>query len=329
MARRENRGIAALADVARLGGRSRPIISASCIGPRINAGGRIGDAALGARLLVSDDPAECETIAAELDRLNQRAPGDGSRDGRGGDRRGRRRDRSGRGAGGHRHRQCPLARRRRRPDRRRGSRRRFQRPALAIAFQANGIGTGSGRSIVGVDLGHAVRTAVERGILHQGRRPRHGRRPDHRDGAARRAARVPRGARSARRCSPTTAHRLPIDAALSARGATVDLIEMLDKAGPFGAGHPEPVFVLPNHRLAYAEDRRQRPCPHDARLRRQRHAQGDRLPRRRHAARRRRSLRRGGRCSMSPARFRSTSGRNAASRASACSTRPSRSPLSC
>jgi single-stranded-DNA-specific exonuclease len=46
---------------------------------------------------------------------------------------------------------------------------------------------------------------------------------------------------------------LAIDAALSARGATIDLIEMVEKAGPFGAGHPEPVFAFPAHRVAYAD----------------------------------------------------------------------------
>jgi single-stranded-DNA-specific exonuclease len=44
-----------------------------------------------------------------------------------------------------------------------------------------------------------------------------------------------------------------IDAALSARGATVELIELLEKAGPFGAGHPEPVFAFPSHRIAFVD----------------------------------------------------------------------------
>jgi single-stranded-DNA-specific exonuclease len=48
-------------------------------------------------------------------------------------------------------------------------------------------------------------------------------------------------------------HHLDIDAALSARGATADLIDAVEKAGPFGAGHPEPVFVFPHHRVAYAD----------------------------------------------------------------------------
>jgi single-stranded-DNA-specific exonuclease len=49
------------------------------------------------------------------------------------------------------------------------------------------------------------------------------------------------------------ANGLAIDAALSARGATAELIDLVDQAGPYGAGHPEPVFVFPAHRLAYVE----------------------------------------------------------------------------
>ena len=48
-------------------------------------------------------------------------------------------------------------------------------------------------------------------------------------------------------------HHIDIDAAITARGATIDLIELLEKAGPYGAGHPEPVFALPSHRIAYAD----------------------------------------------------------------------------
>jgi single-stranded-DNA-specific exonuclease len=46
---------------------------------------------------------------------------------------------------------------------------------------------------------------------------------------------------------------ISIDAALNARGATLDLIDLLDRAGPYGAGHPEPVLAFPGHRVAYAE----------------------------------------------------------------------------
>jgi single-stranded-DNA-specific exonuclease len=48
-------------------------------------------------------------------------------------------------------------------------------------------------------------------------------------------------------------HHEAIDAAITARGATTDLIDLLEKAGPYGAGHPEPVFALPSHRIAFAD----------------------------------------------------------------------------
>ena len=167
MARRGNRGLAALADVARLGGAPAPYHLGFVLGPRINAGGRIGDAALGARLLASDDPAECERIAGELDRLNQErqaieavmleeacAEADAE---------------IGQGDGPavivtassrwHPGVVGLIASR---------LKDKFHRPAVAIAFQPNGIGSGSGRSIAGVDLGHAIRVAVERGLLVKG-----------------------------------------------------------------------------------------------------------------------------------------------------------------
>jgi single-stranded-DNA-specific exonuclease len=103
-----------------------------------------------------------------------------------------------------------------------------------------------------VDLGHAVRSAVERGILIKGgghamaagltvEMARLGELRAFFEGTLREGVLAQDG------------HHLDIDAALSARSATVELIEMVDKAGPFGAGHPEPVFVFPNHRLAYAD----------------------------------------------------------------------------
>ncbi|RWF49706.1 MAG: single-stranded-DNA-specific exonuclease RecJ, partial [Mesorhizobium sp.] len=72
MARQQrNEGLAALARVSRIGEPVNTFHLAYLIGPRINAGGRIGDAALGSRLLATDDPVEARTIAETLDRLNQ------------------------------------------------------------------------------------------------------------------------------------------------------------------------------------------------------------------------------------------------------------------
>ena len=265
LAHRDNRGIAALADVARLGGPIAPYHLGFVIGPRINAGGRIGDAALGARLLVSDDPVVCEALAAELDRLNQErqameaamvkeavAEADaemGTQEARSADR-----------ATGMRQESGPAVIVTGSPRWHAGVvgliaarlKERFKRPAIAIAFTANGIGTGSGRSIAGIDLGHVIRTAVERGILIKGgghamaagltvATSRLGELREFLEGMLR---------------TPVLAldgHHIDIDAAITARGATIELIELLEKAGPYGAGHPEPVFALPNHRIAYAD----------------------------------------------------------------------------
>ncbi len=251
LGRRANRGIAALADVARLGGPMTPYHLGFMIGPRINAGGRIGDAALGARLLVTDDPGKALTIAAELDRLNQERQameaimveeavaeaaaeiGDG---------------------------EGPPVVVTGSPTWHAGVvgliaarlKERFQRPAIAIAFLPNGVGTGSARSIVGVDLGHAIRKAVEKGILIKG--------GGHAMAAGLTVQRERVGELRAFLNEvlrgPVEAHDeagVAIDAALSARGATIDMIEGFERAGPFGSGHPEPIFALPAHRIGFAD----------------------------------------------------------------------------
>jgi len=251
LAHRDNRGIAALADAARLSGAITPRHLGFLIGPRINAGGRIGDAALGARLLTSDDPAVAEALALELDRLNQErqqmeaamvdeAIAEAEAESLGAT--------------------MPSVIITGSPRWHAGIagliasrlKERFHRPAIAIAFQPNGVGTGSGRSIPGIDLGHSVRTAVEKGILIKG-----GGHPMA-AGLTVTADRLGelRAFFEANLAAPVMAldgHRLEIDAALSARGASLELIEMLERAGPYGAGHPEPVFAFPSHRVTYVE----------------------------------------------------------------------------
>jgi single-stranded-DNA-specific exonuclease len=246
--RLENPGLAALARVARIGEPLAAFHFSFLIGPRINAGGRIGDAALGSRLLATDDPVEAATVAETLDRLNQerqamensmleqaRAEADAE---------------LARGAGPailvtgsdewHPGVVGLLASR---------LKDHARRPVFAIAFGADGIGAGSGRSIVGFDLGRLVREAVEKGFLVKGgghamaagitiERARLG---DLRAFFEERAA-----AEVTRLASEET---LKIDAALSAEGATVELLDMLEHAGPYGAGHPAPILVLPRHRI--------------------------------------------------------------------------------
>ncbi|MEO2038683.1 MAG: DHHA1 domain-containing protein, partial [Martelella sp.] len=243
-----NPGLAALFKRAGLAGPVTPYHLGFLIGPRINAGGRIGDAALGSRLLTVDDTEEAEVIAERLDQLNRERQaieaamlqeaetdaiaefGDGS----------------GAGVivtarqGWHPGIVGLLASR---------LKDRFGRPAFAIAFDANGRGTGSGRSISGFDLGRMVRLAVEQGLLVKG------------GGHAMAAGlTVTREKLSALRAFFEDHARdavealaadavLKIDGALSASGATLDLIDRLEAAGPYGSGHPQPIFALPQHRV--------------------------------------------------------------------------------
>ena len=250
--RREHAGLTALMDVARLAGPPEPWHLGFLLGPRINAGGRIGRADLGARLLLEEDPTECARIAAELDRLNserrlveqatlEQAEAEalaalGLEE---------------KGAvvvtaqeGWHPGVVGLVAAR---------LKERYARPAFAIALGRGGLGTGSGRSVAGVDLGRAVRRAVQEGLLVKG-------------GGHAMAAGITlrKDALGAFRAfledvlakDVETSRRetaLMIDGAISAGGADVALSELLGRAGPFGAGNPEPVLALPAHILAYAD----------------------------------------------------------------------------
>ncbi len=252
MARQQkNEGLAALARVSRIGEPISTFHLAYLIGPRINAGGRIGDAALGSRLLATDDPVEARTIAETLDRLNQerqlmeqemlaaaRAEADAELAG-------------GNGpaivvtASNNWHPGIVGLLASRLKDHAR-------RPAFAIAFNANGVGTGSGRSVSGFDLGRLVREAADAGLIVKG--GGHGMAAGITVERSRlgelRAFFEERAAADVFRLQGEES--LAIDGALAAEGATVGLLDALEKAGPFGAGHAAPVFVLPRHRLADA-----------------------------------------------------------------------------
>ncbi len=250
--RGDNKGIAALALAARLSGPINPYHLGFLIGPRINAGGRIGNAALGTELLTLDDEIHAIAIASRLDELNSERQrieieaveeaaavaemeiGDGE------------------GppvlvlasANWHPGVAGLIAAR---------LRERFERPTFAIALGPDGTGTGSGRSMPGVDLGRAVIEAVELGLIAKG-------------GGHAMAAGVTikpgqlgpfRSFLAEKLTVDVTAARaataLAVDAALTARGATLDLVHDLEKAGPFGAGNPMPVFAFPAHRARYAQ----------------------------------------------------------------------------
>ena len=127
-------------------------------------------------------------------------------------------------------------------------RERFDRPAFAIALSEGG-GTGSGRSVPGVDLGAAVRLAVTEGLLVKG--GGHGMAA----GVTLQRERLDDfRAFLERHCRDDVARlrsdaALAVDATLSAGAVTADLIDALAAAGPFGAGSPEPLIVLPVHRV--------------------------------------------------------------------------------
>ena len=165
--RREHLGLTALMDVARLSGPPEPWHLGFLLGPRINAGGRIGRADLGAQLLLEDDVSEAARIAGELDRLNheRRAIEQATLEqaeaealaALGLEEKGAVVLTA--GEGWHAGVVGLVAAR---------LKERYGRPAFAIALGPGGIGTGSGRSIAGVDLGRTVRRAVAEGLLVKG-----------------------------------------------------------------------------------------------------------------------------------------------------------------
>src|ERR1700730_15735561 len=251
--RREQPGLVSLMDVARLSGPPEAWHLGFLLGPRINAGGRIGRADLGARLLLETDAIEAAKIAAELDRLNRErqaieqeilaqaeaeamaALGIEEK-----------------GAvvitaaeGWHPGVVGLVAAR---------LKEKFGRPAFAIAIEPGGIGTGSGRSIAGVDIGRAVRRAVAEGLLVKGGGHAMAAGVTLRKGAL---AQLRAFLETALSADVTTARRLSglmIDGAVSAAGANLDLLAMIERAGPFGSGNPEPVIALPAHTVTYAEE---------------------------------------------------------------------------
>jgi single-stranded-DNA-specific exonuclease len=247
-----NAGIAALSLAARVNGPLSPYHLGFLIGPRINAGGRIGDAALGTKLLSTPDEHEATTIAARLDELNaerQRIEIEAVEEAVAA-------AEAEIGAG-----EGPpvlvLASQKWHPgivglvasrlkDR-------FNRPAFAIALAPNGTGTGSGRSLPGVDLGHAVITSVDSGIATKG--------GGHAMAAGVTLAEGKIGAfrafisealgESVAKARANTS--LSIDAAITARAATTDFVHLVEQAGPFGSGNPTPIFAFPGHQVKFAE----------------------------------------------------------------------------
>ena len=258
MRRRENAGLRALFDVAGLDTAPTPYHLGFILGPRINAGGRIGDSALGSKLLATHDSMEAARIAAILDKLNKQrkeletamleeatAMADtqvsenpdsplimvGSSNW---------------------HKGLVGLMASRLVDR-------FKRPACVIAWEANAsdaartTGTGSLRSVAGVDIGGAVRAAVAAGQLVKG--------GGHAMAAGLTVEKVKsddlHAALSARIKDATARARinagLEIDGALTPNSINDELMALLERAGPYGQGNPQPRFAFPAHRVKFAK----------------------------------------------------------------------------
>ncbi len=252
MARRDNLGLAALADVGGIKRRPDPYALGFVLGPRINAAGRVGHADEALALLTTRDKGDAVALAQHLNELN-------------------------------RHRQAVELRvvdeaiaqaEAAMGQEKRASvlvlaaenwhpgvvglaasrlKDRYQVPSLVLAInKLTARATGSGRSIAGVDLGQAIRSALEAGHLIKG------------GGHAMAAGLTVEMERLAgfrqflEESLTATVQNLAspgllVDGALSAGGATLELIELLEQAGPYGSANPSPMFVFPAHRIVYAD----------------------------------------------------------------------------
>ena len=240
LAGRRNEGLRALCDVAGVAERPGGYHLGFLLGPRVNAGGRIGESHLGAELLSAADPARCRALAERLDGYNQErraieaevleaadaayqesgAPrdlifvvGQGWHPGVIGIVAGRLKER-------------------------------YDLPAIVVTQDADGLGKGSGRSVPGVDLGAAVIAARQAGLLVNG------------GGHAMAAGltvsgdklaeleQVLRARIGARLAEIAYRPALSIDACLSLAAAQGNLVQALESVAPFGAGNPEPRFAF-------------------------------------------------------------------------------------
>jgi single-stranded-DNA-specific exonuclease len=246
--RNTNPGLVALAAVAAIGEPLDAYHLGFLLGPRVNAGGRVGEADLGARLLATDDPALAADLAGRLDVYNRE-----------------RREIEARtleaaiaavegaaqspvlafaaGEGWHPGVIGIVAAR---------LKERYERPACVVAL-ADGIGKGSGRSIAGLPLGPAVIAARQAGLLING--GGHAMAAgftvaaEHLDALRQFLADRLGDGLASERLIP----ELSIDAVLSLGAAQGELIDQLERLAPFWAGNPEPRFVFPAVRVAHAE----------------------------------------------------------------------------
>ncbi|MDX2307826.1 MAG: single-stranded-DNA-specific exonuclease RecJ [Hyphomicrobium sp.] len=246
LGRRGNVGLCALADAAGMTARPMAYHLGYILGPRVNAGGRVGKSDLGARLLSTDDPAEAAAIAEQLCHLNRERQaieaeveaqalgavaglddavaviaGQAWHPGVIGIVAGRLKDK-------------------------------LRRPVIVIGLDGKS-GKGSGRSIAGVDLGAAVVAAHQSGLLLAG--------GGHAMAAGLSIAAEQVGPFRAfmnDRLGPAVSAQadreaLGIDAAVAVGGATLELAELMERAGPYGPGNPKPRLALSDARVIWRD----------------------------------------------------------------------------
>ena len=241
MARRQRVGLVALADVSRMDTAPSSYHLGFLLGPRVNAGGRIGKADLGARLLATTDPREATSMAERLDELNteRREIETTVRDMAIEQAEARGTDAPlvwAAGEGWHPGVVGIVASRLKEAT---------NRPAIVIGLDGD-IGKGSGRSVSGIDLGAAIQRCASEGLLIKG--------GGHKMAAGLTVARDKVDAAMARLsellgkqgAGDIGPSDLKVDGLLMPGAATVELIEVIEQAGPFGAGAPAPRFVFPD-----------------------------------------------------------------------------------
>ena len=248
MARRQRIGLTALADIAGLDQAPNSYHLGFLLGPRVNAGGRIGKADLGARLLATHDRHEAEALAAKLDQLNTErreveaqvrdlaleqatergldgplvwAAGEGWHPGVVGIVASRLKEAT-------------------------------NRPAIVIGLDGDE-GKGSGRSVSGIDLGAAIQRVASEDLLLKGGGHKMAAgltvRRDKLDDAMARLGEL-LAKQGADAMGPAD---LRLDGILMPSAATVELVRQIDDAGPFGAGAPAPRFAFPDVLIHFAK----------------------------------------------------------------------------
>ncbi|WP_170419343.1 single-stranded-DNA-specific exonuclease RecJ [Ruegeria arenilitoris] len=248
MGQRQRPGLVALSEVARMESAPNSYHLGFLLGPRINAGGRVGQADLGARLLSTDSVTQAEALSRRLDDLNTErrdienavraaalaqaeergldaplvwAAGDGWHPGVVGIVAARLKEAS-------------------------------NRPAVVIGFDGDE-GKGSGRSVSGVDLGASIHRLAAEGLLVKGGGHKMAAgltvMRDQLEPAMERLSEL-LAKQGAGQAGPAD---LKLDGALMPGAASVDLIEKIEQAGPFGAGAPAPRFAMPDLQVRFAK----------------------------------------------------------------------------